>query len=161
MIKIKRPVVNKTITTEMTLAGETFEIDLLPITEDERLDVFKPFRKRRNVNNPITKQMEIVTYFDDNDPGFRKAADDLLCKVIANFRGIGDEKGLAIDGSLKENKLLLGSVKVQDIEEITVMDENNQTAVIKQPRQRYFRALILDKAVELSEAAVETEIKNS
>jgi len=161
MIKIKKPAIGKAITTEMTLAGETFEIDLMPLTEEERLNVFKIFRKRKNVVNPITKQMELVSYFDDNDLEFQKLADDLLCQVIVDFRGIGNGNGEPLDGTLRENKLLLGSLKVQDIEEISIVDESNQTAVIRQPRERYFRTLIFDKAVELSQAIVEAETKNS
>ena len=168
MIKIKKPKTDKAITTDMTLAGETFEIDLMPLTEEERLNIFKTFRKRRNILNPISKQMEVISYFDDDDPKFQKAADDLLDKVIVDFRGLGEEENpdnptgklIPLDGTLRENKLLIGSVKVKEIEEIPIVDENGQTANIKQPRERYFRTLILDKAVELSQATAEAETKN-
>lgn len=161
MIKIKKPKPDKVITTEMTLAEETFEIDLMPITEEERIEAFKPFRRRRSVENPRSKQMELVTFFDDDNPGFKRTAEDLLCKVVVNFRGIGDADGNSIDGTVRENKILLGSLKIKDIEDISVVDENGQAAFIKQPRERYFRALILDKAVELSQATAEAETKNS
>jgi len=160
MIKIKKPKLNKVVTTEMTLEGEIFEIDLMPLPEEERLKMFRPFLKRKNVQNPFSKQMEITTYMDYNDEAFANVADNLLDHVVINFRGIADEKGSPLDGSLRENKILLGSIKVNDIEEITLVDENGQSATMHQPRERFFRTLIIDKAVELAQAIAEVERKN-
>lgn len=160
MIKLRKPSAEKVVTTTMKLAGEEFEIDLVPLTEEDRLNIFRKFRKKKSIHNPVTRAMEMLTYFDDDDAGFQKAADELLCKIIVDFRNIADVNGVPFDGKLEENKMLLGSVKVDYIEDITVVDESGQTAIIKQPRERYLRASIIDKAVELSSTVAEAEAKN-
>ena len=160
MIKIQKAKPDEAVTVEMTLAGETFEIDLMPITDEERINAFKAFRKRKQLYNPLSKGMELVSYFDDEDPAFRKAADDLLDKIIVDFRGVGDAEGNPIDGKLLENKLLLGSISVEDVEEIPVVDESGATSIIRQARKRLLRALIVDRAVALSQATAEVDEKN-
>jgi hypothetical protein len=145
----------------MTLAGATFEIDLMPISERERSDAFKQFHKNKQLVNPLTKNMELVPFFDINDPEFRQVAEDLLDKVIVDFRGIGDNDFVPLDGKLRENKLLLGSIEVEEEEVVDLLDANGEKAAMKVPRTRFFRTLILDKAVSLSKAIAEADEKNS
>ena len=62
----------------------------------------------------------------------------------------------------KTMRVLLGSVRVEDFEEIPIEDkETKEKAVLKQRRVRPFRALIFDKAVELAQTIAEAELKNS
>jgi hypothetical protein len=159
MIRLIRPSSGSSVTT-MSLAGQEFDIELLHITEEDRVKVFRKFRKNRQVVNPVSKQVEILPFFDDNDPAFKSSADDLLDQVVLNFHGIGDETGKEYDGTLRENKLLLGSIEVEDVEDIPITDEAGDKAVIHRPRIRPFRALIFDKAVALSKAVAEADKKN-
>ncbi len=71
-----------------------------------------------------------------------------------------DENGNPLDGTVRENKLLLGSVKVEDVEDIEILDEAGGKSYIKQKRIRFFRSLIFDKAMELAAVTAESEIKN-
>lgn len=160
MITIKRRDLALAVKTTMELAGETFEIELLPLEEQERLKIFEPFMKRKYVNNPITKKMDEVSFFQDDNEELKKKADDLLDKHVINFYGIGDKDG-PLDGSIRENKLLLASLEVDDIEEIPFEDpQSKEIVVIKKPIKTLFRAKILDKCVELSKTIAEAEGKN-
>jgi len=161
MINIKKHQPGTPIVTEMELAGTTFEIELVPQTDKENWEVFKPFRKRKNIYNPVTKNMETQTYLDDADPEFAKIADDRLDKVVRNFRGIAVDD-VELDGTRRENKLLLGSVQVEDTEDIEIEDAaTGERAVIKQKRVRSFRQLIFEKAAQLGKATAEAATKNS
>jgi|WetSurMetagenome_2_1015567.scaffolds.fasta_scaffold00088_42 hypothetical protein len=160
MIRIKETVEGRAVTCEMELAGDTFEIDLMPISQEDRASVFKLLRKHKQLVNPVTKAMELVPYFDDQDPAIQKAFDDLLDRVIVNFRGIGDSDGNPLDGTIRANKILLGSIKVKDVEDIAVTDESGAVTTFKQPRERYFKSLIIDKAIEVGSAFAESDSKN-
>jgi hypothetical protein len=160
MIKLRRNEPNKSIIAEMTLAGETFKIELIPFSEQEQIKLFKPFRKTKNVVNPLTKRMEIIPYLDNSNVDYMKMSEDLLDKIVVNFWGIGGADG-ELDGSVRENKILLGSVQVDDVEDITVVDQDTgEKAIIKQPRTRKFSALIFDKASKLAGTIVEVETGN-
>ncbi len=160
MIKLKKHQTNTPVVTEMELAGCKFEIELTPIEPSEVVKLFTKFRKWRNVYNPISKQMEIQHYIDDTDPEYLSFTDNLLDKIVKNFKGISDENGNPLDGTVRENKLLLGSVKVEDVEDIEILDEAGGKSYIKQKRIRFFRSLIFDKAMELAAVTAESEIKN-
>lgn len=160
MIRLKQNDPDVPVDTTMTLAGEEFPITLLPLPLKDQAAPFNRFRKRKNVPNPISGKMELVEYFDDKDPDFQKAAEDLLDRHVKTFSGIAGPDG-ELDGSQRANKVLLGSVKVDDFEEIRVIDpETKEEAVIPRPRTRYFRALIFDKCNELAETIAEAETKN-
>ena len=162
MIKIGRHEIGKAVITEMELAGQKFEIELLPCEAQEFIDVIAPCRRQKSVLNPLLKKMEMISYLDDNDEKYRAITDDLLDKLVVNFHGIGDKDGIPLDGTARANKILLGSVKVEDFEEIPIEDkETKEKAVLKQRRVRLFRALIFDRAVELAQTIAEAESKNS
>jgi hypothetical protein len=161
MITLKKNDPGKPIETTMTLAGEGFPITLLPMLLRDQVVAFAQFRKRKNVPNPVSGKMEMMDYFDDKDEGYLKVADDLLEKHVIDFHGIGLNPGEELDGTLRENKLLLGSVKVEDVEEVKILDpDTKEVAIILRPRMRYFRNLIFDKCSELAETIAETETKN-
>jgi hypothetical protein len=151
----------KPVETTMDLAGETFDITLLPLPLKDQIAVFAPFRKRRNVPNPVTGKMELVEYFDDKDDKADEIMNELLCKHLITFSGIAGADGRELDGSKKENKVLLGNVKVKDQEEIEVFEpETKERAVVLRPRIRHFRMLIFDKCNELADTIAEVSEKN-
>lgn len=161
MLKIKKAVMNQPVTTTISLLGQDLDVELLPLSEESYSNTFRPFRKRTSKYNPMTKQMDLQTYFDDeNAEGLRKALDDTLVRVLVNFHGTIGEDGLPLDGTLNENKLLLGNILVDDIETIDIIDESGQKAVLKVPKKRRFEWLIIEKAKELSNSAASVEIKN-
>lgn len=161
MIKISKRKIGVPVVTEMELAGQRFEIELLPTDDMQLFEDFKPFRKTKPVLNSYTKKMEQFTYLNEDDPAFLKVAEKRLLKIVNNFWGIAGNDGVELDGTKDENKLLLGSVQIEDTEDINVEDGAGGTAVIKQPRVRPFRTLIFEKAAELGKAVAEAEIKNS
>jgi hypothetical protein len=153
---------SKAVETTMELAGETFDITLLPLAIQDYAAAFAPFRRRRNVPNPVSGKMELVEYFDDTDQKAEKVAHELLDKVVIDFKGIAGPDGKELDGKVRENKILLGNVKVKDQEEVKVFEpETKEEAVILRPRTRYFRNLIFDKCQELAETIAEVAEKNS
>lgn len=161
MIKLKRRETGKPVITTMKLAGQPFEIEMLPLEEKERLKLLKPFLKSKYVHNPVSGKMDAVSYFDDADDKGEKVINDLLDSIVVNFSGVGDTDGKELDGSMRDNKILLGSVEVESIEEIVMEDpETKEKITINRPRKTLFRNLILDKAVELSKTMVEAEVKN-
>jgi hypothetical protein len=160
MITLKQNDPGVPIETTMTLAGEEFPITLLPLPLKDQAAAFNKFRKRKNVPNPMSGKMELVDYFDDKDPDFQKAAEDLLDKHVVTFSKIAGPDG-ELDGSQRASKILLGSVRVDDFENIRVIDpETKEEAVIPRPRTRYFRSMIFDKCNELAETIAEAERKN-
>jgi hypothetical protein len=166
MIVLKKKDPGASVETTMTIAGTEFSITLLPLPLKDHMDAFAPFRKRKNVPNPISGRMEFMEYFDDKDDKYLKVAEDLLDKHVVNFKGVAipgaDGQPVELDGTKRENKILLGSVKVEDFEEIRVIDpETKEEAVIPRPRMRYFRALIFDKCNELADTIAEAVEKNS
>lgn len=160
MIKIGKRDPKVAVRTTMALEGQEFDIELIPLPEEERLQIFSPYVKRKYIHNPVTKKMDEVSYFQDEEGEMKKKSDDLLDKHIVNFWGVGTKDG-PLDGSLRENKLLLASIEVDDIEEIPVEDpQTKEVVVIRKPIKTIFRAKILDKCVELSKTIVEAETKN-
>lgn len=152
------------VRTTMELGGIKFEIELLPFSEKEQFAIFREFRKMKKVLNPVSKTMELIPYLDFEDGNDKKLDEKMekeLDRIVRNFWGIGDLEGNERDGTLKENKLLLGSIKVEDFEEIPIEDDTGGKAIIKQKRTRRFSALIFNEAARLAETIIETEIKNS
>jgi hypothetical protein len=161
MIKLSKRQTEIPIEDTMRLADTEFPIELLPLDQKEFLKMMSPFRRRKNAFNPVTKQMDLQTYFDDDNPKYQQAIDDLMDKHIRNFKGISLDGETELDGTNRENKLLLCSVKVEDIEEIPMEDpETKEKAVIHQKRERFFSALILDKLFELAKVRAEVATKN-
>lgn len=161
MIKIKRKQLDVPVTVDMELSGVPFEIELLPLPQKEWIRILEPFRRRKSVLNPSTSKMEITNFTDEDSVKYMEVTDDLLDRLIRNFRGIAGENDKELDGTLKENKLLLGSIKIEDVEEIQIQDEAGDKGVIRRPRTRMFRQLIFEKATELADTTVEAERKNS
>ena len=161
MIKIKRKQLDMPVTVDMELSGVSFEIELLPLPQKEWIRILEPFRKRKTVLNPSTNRMEIASFTDEDSEKYMEVTDALLDRLVRNFRGIAGENDQELDGTLKENKLLLGSVKIEDMEEIQIQDEAGDKGVIRRPRTRMLRQLIFEKATELADTTVETERKNS
>lgn len=159
MITLKKPGSQPAITT-MTLLGEDFTLTLLPLSDEEYSEVFRPFRKVSQVVNKITRQMDRQAYFeDDKNKELDQALDALLCQKLLDFDGIADEQGQPLDGKLNENKIALGNVVVDDVESIDLVDEaTGDKGVMKLPRKKKFKFLILDRAKELSSSQI--EIKN-
>lgn len=159
MITLKKPG-SQPVTTTMTLLGEEFMLTLLPLSEEEYAEVFRPFRKVSQVVNKITRQMDRQSYFeDDKNKELDQAIDALLCRKLLDFDGIADEQGKMLDGKADENKIALGNVIVDDVENIDLIDESTgEKGVMKLPRKKRFKFLILDRAKELSSASI--EIKN-
>jgi hypothetical protein len=162
MIKIKSRKVLDAVECEMELGGDKFPIVLKPITEEYRAEKLMPFRKMKHIRNPVGGKMELVTYWDDLNPEYRKVADDLLNEIIVSFGGVDieDEKGNPITDE-RERKLVLGSIEVEDMETIPISDEAGEKASIQVPRTRLFGQLIFGKAISLSKAHMEEETKNS
>jgi hypothetical protein len=145
----------------MTLAGQEFEIELLPLDQRDFRKAMSPFSKRKNAYNPVTKTMDLQSYFDDDDPEYQKAIDDLMDKHIKNFWGISVDGETQLDGTVRENKLLLGSIRVEDKEVIEFEDQaTKEKGVFKQKRERFFSALILDKLFDLAKVRAESASKN-
>lgn len=159
-IKLTRNESGKSIRTEMELAGGKFEIELLPCPEKEWWKQFLPFSKTKNIPNVLTKAMNMLEYFDTKDPGYEKLVEDLLDKHVINFWGI-EVNGKLLDGSLRENKLLLGDFKIEDDEIIEYTDGEGKKGRFVQKRERYFRILIIEKIHDLARLKSEAETKNS
>lgn len=161
MIVIKKRDPNVPVRTTMELAGQSFDIELLPLTAKDRLEIFKPFEKRKYIPNPVTQLMNEVSYFQDDKGEFKTKREDLIDKHVINFWGIGENENTPLDGSKRENKLLIASIVVDDVEDIRVEDpQTKEIVVIKNHTKRNFGEKILDKCVELSKAIVEAETKN-
>jgi hypothetical protein len=161
MIKITQPNALKPIETTMKIGETEFQIELLPLPRKNFWKAMSEFRKRKNAFNPVTKIMDLQTYFDEDNPKYQDAIDNMIDKHVINFKGISVDGETEIDGTLKENKLLLASLTIEDIEEIPVEDpETHEKAVITQKRERLFRTLIIDKLLDLAKTKVETEVKN-
>jgi hypothetical protein len=161
MITLKKNDPDKPIWTTMNLAGQDFEIELLPLLERDRVSAFSEFMKRKGLVNPISNKMDFVEYMDYKDPRWAKISDDLLDKHVRNFKGIGGNNREELDGTIRENKILLGSVKVEDIEEIEIIDpESKEKAIVPKKRERYFYQLIFDKCTDLANTIAEAETKN-
>ena len=151
----------KPVETTMELLGERFDITLLPLPLKDQIAILAPFRKRRNVPNPVTGKMEMIEYFDDKDDKAEESMNELLCKHVITFSGIAGADGRELDGTKRENKILLGNVKVKDQEEIQVIDpETKERAIVLRPRVRNFRLLIFDKCNELADTIAEVSEKN-
>lgn len=159
MITLKKPG-SQPVITSMTLLGEDFTVTLLPLSDEEYAEVFRAFRKVSQVVNKITRQMDRQTFFeDDKNKELDQALDVLLCKHLLDFEGIADEQGQPLDGKLSENKIALGNVIVDDMENIDLVDENTgDKGVMKLPRKKKFKFLILDRAKELANSTI--ELKN-
>jgi len=161
MIRIGRREAGKVVSTAMELAGQEFEIDLIPYEEKKQSEVLAKFRKTKNLVNPVSKRLEVITYFDDKDNSYQDVANELLDQLVRDFRGIGGLDGKALDGTKKENKVLLGSVQVKDVELIEIEDpDTKEKAIVKKPRTRIFRDMIFEKASELASTIAEAEEKN-
>ena len=161
MIKLNRPQTDVAIETMMTLAETEFPIELVPIDQKEYVRKMGQFRRRKNAYNPVTKTMDLQTYFDDDNPEYQKSVEDLLVDHIKNFKGVSLDGITELDGTLRENKLLLMNVRVEDYEVIEFEDKaTKDKAEFKQKRDRYFSGLILDKLFELSKIRAETSTKN-
>lgn len=163
MIKLKKRSAGVPVTVEMELAGEKFDMEIIPKPRSEQAEVLAEFKKTKTVPNPKTGRMEVVVYYDSDkatNDKYEKKANDLLDEIVSNFHGVGNSEG-ELDGTKRDNKILLGSVLVEDVEEIQIEDESGEKAVIKQPRKRMFRQLIFDKSTELADVIAEAETKNS
>lgn len=161
MIKLNRPNVDAPIETTMTLAGVEFPITLIPLDQKYYLKRMSGFRKRKNAYNPVSKTMDLQTYFDDDDPEYQRVVEDILTEHIVNFKGISLDGTTELDGTIKENKVILINVRVQDFEVLEWEDDaTKEKGKFKQPRDRYFSGLILDKLFELAKIRAEVSGKN-
>lgn len=149
------------ITITLSIGGQEFEADVRPLATAEFARAFKPFRKQKQVVNPATKGVEMISYFDDSSEEFGKIMDDLLCSVLVDFRGIGTDPDTPLDGKLAENKLLLGGVPVEEEDRQTIIDPTTGERVeFSSTRKRTMRDVIIERAQQLAMTQVETGIKN-
>jgi hypothetical protein len=161
MIKINKPDTSKAVDDVMTLNGTEFPITLLPLEQKDFFKKFNAFRRRKNAYNPVTKLMDLQTYFDDEDPKYISTVEDLLDAHVLNFHGISIDGETELDGTKRENKILLGSIRVEDNEDIPLEDpQTKEKVIITQKRERPFSALIFDKCMELAKVTAKAEIKN-
>jgi hypothetical protein len=161
MIQLKQRDPDIPVETTMTLIGQEFGITLRPLPRKERVTAFAEVSKRKGLMNPVTNKMDFVDYFDYKDPKVREILDNLLDKCVIDFEDI-ILNGATLDGKLRSSKIAVGSIKIEDVEEIKILDPDTglTASIIPRPRTRYFSELILDKCEELAEISIEAETKN-
>lgn len=146
----------------MELAGQKFDMELIPDDGKELEDLLKTFRKRKNVHNPITKQMEIHTYYEEDDEKVKAAFEDRLDRLVKNFWGIGDRDGNPIDGTIRANKIRLANVRVEVSENVEIVDPiSKDTGIVLVKTTKRFREIIFEKIIELASTTAEADLKNS
>lgn len=161
MLKLSKGQAHGTpVETTIDIPGGAIDMELIPCDEEDFFKDLRKFRKTKMIPNPITKRMDQVTYFDDDNPEYARIADALLLKHLVSFTGVVDDAGDPIDGTLPEAKLLLGKVVIEDTEDITITDESGATVTVNQPRRRYMRQIIFERVQDLARVTLKAEIKN-
>lgn len=161
MFKIKRPrEAGKTVSTTIEVGNKQLQVELIPLPEREYSTAFQPFRKSKQITDPVSKRPVLVPYFDETNLKFLEVADDLLDKHWVGFADVEDENGRPVEVT-KANKLMLGSIKISATEQIKLTDANGEIMLMDNPVEKTLRMIIIDKCSELSRATVEEEIKNS